>query len=195
MQQINLYKPPPPPEVVRLPLSQMIGVLVAWTAVLGALAFLDYLDNRQIYSNIIQLKVEKNRIERDLGLLRANMPKAQQEKTLLKKAESLGKIKTLREKMFVELSKLESEEQTGFANYFYALSKFDIEGIWLTSFKFFKGGKSIILHGQAVEPALVPRLMEKLGTDPIFKDKRFESLDISADEKDKTVVNFTLLSD
>lgn len=194
MQQINLYKPPPPPEEVKLPLSQMVLISVAWIAVLSILSFLDYLDNLKIKSNINIANSEKIRIERDLGLLRANMPKEQQEQSLLKKAENLGKIKNMRERMFIELNKLEEEEQTGFANYFYALSKFDIEGIWLTKFKFYKGGKSIILEGQAVDPALVPILMEQLGSDPTFRGKKFESLDIAADEKDKAIVNFTLKS-
>lgn len=195
MQQINLYKPPPPPEEVKLPLIQVVILLIVWIGILGSLSFLDFLDNRKFVAVISKLQADKAVVERDLGLLRANMPQEQQEESLLQKAENLGKIKTVRERMFVELNKLGEDEQVGFANYFYALSRFDINGIWLTKFKFFNAGKSIVLEGQSVDAALVPELMQKLGADPIFKGKRFSSLDISMDESDNTVVNFTLHSD
>ena len=195
MQKVNLYILPPEPEAVKLPFIQVVLILLLLLGGFGIFSLGDVLQNKDVESGIEILREKIAGMEHKLTLLKANIPKTGEEQNLQKKAESLGKIKLLREQMFGELNKLQEEENAGFATYLYAISKYHISGIWLTRFEFLNRGENIILEGRTKNPGLVPELIEKLGKDPVFSGKSFESLSIERDKDDEDLLKFVLHSD
>jgi hypothetical protein len=197
MQKINLYIAPPPVEVVILPFPQAMLVLGAAAGVFVAISTLEYMSVAKLRNQLKELEIKATRLASDVETVKANIPNNNAENnTLEQKVENLGKINDTRAQMFQELNKLDSKGNAGFAAYFYALAKYDMTGIWLVKFSFLKGGSSIILEGRADKPSAIPKLIDKLGSDPVFKNKSFQSLNINRDAQSQDgTIGFTLTSD
>ena len=66
----------------------------------------------------------------------------------------------------------------GYADYFRALARQRVAGVWLTGVSIVGAGNEIALQGAALQPALVPAYIGRLGREPVLHGKRFASLHI-----------------
>ena len=94
----------------------------------------------------------------------------------------------------------------GYAEYFRALARQHVDGLWLTGVSITGAGVDIGVHGRALDPQRVPGYLNRLTAEPIMRGKAFGSLQIgqgtagSRVEDGKTValpaswVEFSLLS-
>lgn len=71
-------------------------------------------------------------------------------------------------------------DTTGFSEYFRALARQSIEGLWLTELRISAGGSAIGIQGNALQAPLVPQYMGRLATEPVMKGKAFATLAIDA---------------
>jgi hypothetical protein len=71
-------------------------------------------------------------------------------------------------------------DTTGFSEYFRALARQSIEGLWLTDLRISAGGAAIGIEGNALQAPLVPQYMGRLATEPVMKGKAFATLAIDA---------------
>lgn len=76
------------------------------------------------------------------------------------------------------LNQGELGNQAGFSEYFKALSRQTVDGLWLTGFDVIGSGDEISIRGRAMQAALVPSLIRKLKTEPRFVGTNFAALDI-----------------
>lgn len=67
---------------------------------------------------------------------------------------------------------------SGYADYFRALARQNVDGLWLTSVSIVGAGNEIGLQGRALQAALVPAYIGRLGREPVLQGKRFASLRI-----------------
>lgn len=66
----------------------------------------------------------------------------------------------------------------GFSEYFRALARQSVNGLWLTEVTIGAGGDQIGVRGRTLEADLVPAYMRRLSAEPIMQGKAFASLEI-----------------
>jgi hypothetical protein len=121
-------------------------------------------------------------------------------------AEAQSQLAALREVSGV-LERGELGNTQGYAEYFRALARQHVDGLWLTGVSITGAGIDIGVRGRALDPQRVPGYLNRLTTEPIMRGKAFGSLSISQgvagnrlDEGGKTVpvpapyIEFSLLS-
>ena len=62
---------------------------------------------------------------------------------------------------------------TGFAEFFAGLARNTIDGLWFDGVVLSSGGDEVMLKGVALEPSLVPRLLQTLAVEPAFSGRSF----------------------
>jgi Tfp pilus assembly protein PilN len=72
---------------------------------------------------------------------------------------------------------------TGYSQYFQALARQHVEGLWLTGLAITGAGCDIGVRGRAVDAALLPGFLGRLTQEKIMQGKSFGSLQISQPEQ------------
>jgi Tfp pilus assembly protein PilN len=67
----------------------------------------------------------------------------------------------------------------GYAEYFRALARQHVDGLWLTGLAIAGAGSDIALRGRALDPAAVPGYLTRLTREPVFQGKSFGSLQMT----------------
>ncbi|MGZ3181646.1 MAG: PilN domain-containing protein [Telluria sp.] len=67
----------------------------------------------------------------------------------------------------------------GYAEYFVALARQRVDGLWLTGVTVVGAGGDLTVQGGALDASLVPAFIQRLGSEAAFKGKQFGSLEIS----------------
>jgi hypothetical protein len=75
----------------------------------------------------------------------------------------------------------------GFAEYFRALARQRVEGLWLTGVNIGAGGQDLGVRGRALDPALVPGFLGRLRNEQVMQGKPVGSLQIGEAAAVKTV--------
>jgi len=66
----------------------------------------------------------------------------------------------------------------GYAEYFRALARQRVDGLWLTGVRIGGAGQDIGVRGRALDPALVPGFLGRLRNEPVMQGKPIGSLQI-----------------
>lgn len=66
----------------------------------------------------------------------------------------------------------------GFSEYFRALARQSIDGLWLTDVTIGAGGDHLGVRGRTLEADLVPAYIRRLSSEPVMQGKAFSSLEI-----------------
>jgi hypothetical protein len=74
-------------------------------------------------------------------------------------------------------------QRTGFAGRLEALSRRNVEGIWLDRLALAGGDNMMNLSGATLDAGLVPRYLQSLAADPVLKGTRFDELVIEQPAK------------
>lgn len=67
----------------------------------------------------------------------------------------------------------------GYSEYFRALARQRVDGLWLTGVVIGGAGHDIAVHGRALQPLLIPNYIGRLTREPVMRGKTFESLQIA----------------
>lgn len=67
----------------------------------------------------------------------------------------------------------------GFAAMMEALARQVPEGLWLQGFDLQAGGRTLVLRGALVSEPLLPRFVQALNQEPLFKGRHFSALQVS----------------
>lgn len=71
----------------------------------------------------------------------------------------------------------------GYAEYFRALARQHVDGLWLTGLTISGAGSEIGVRGRALDPESVPGFLTRLTREPVMQGKAFGSLQISEGER------------
>lgn len=93
-------------------------------------------------------------------------------------AEAEARIAALR-KVGGVIARGELGNKRGYAEYFRALARQNVAGVWLTGVSISGAGNELALQGRALDPALVPAYLGRLAHEPVMRGKAFGSLNIS----------------
>lgn len=96
-------------------------------------------------------------------------------------AGSLGEAESQREALRRVADVIERGElgnTQGYSEYFRALARQRVEGLWLTGVRIGGAGQDIGVRGRALDPALVPGFLGRLRNEPVMQGKAVGSLQI-----------------
>lgn len=178
-QQINLFNPiflKQKKVFTALPMVEALGVIVA-----GALLLTWYAGQRVAD---LERSAEAGKTllaDRERRLVEANKQFAPRQKSAIL-AMDLAQAE-------VELRSLKQVESVlrdgtlgnaaGYAEYFRALSRQNVNGLWLTGVSIVGAGNDIGVQGRAMQPTLIPAYIARLKSERVMHGKSFASLDIS----------------
>lgn len=84
----------------------------------------------------------------------------------------------------------------GFSRHLRALSRQDIDGLWLTHIALSALGDKTRLEGHAIRAELIPLYVQGLASEPPFAEQRFHHFQIdSPDKEGETALSFSMDSD
>lgn len=93
-------------------------------------------------------------------------------------AEAEAQLASLR-KVSAVLDSGELGNTRGYSEYFKALARQNVDGLWLTGVSVAAGGNDIGVRGRALDPALLPGYLGRLTREDTLRGKAFGSLQIS----------------
>jgi len=175
-QQVNLYQrqaqvAPDAFSTHALMATLGLGVailLVAWAVTAYQIHELE--DEYQQTSRNLQATNQQ------LAQLKSRLPTVQPDPFLQSELTNLQASQTRLNHMIALISQQQSHSKQGFADYFRALARNTLDGLWLRDLQVSAGGEDLLLKGKALEPELVPRLLQKLVREPAFAGRSFREV-------------------
>jgi hypothetical protein len=83
----------------------------------------------------------------------------------------------------------------GFSAYFGGLARNALDGLWFNNVAVSAGGEQMLLKGRAIEPELVPRLLQTLKNEQAFAGRTFRKVTFERQEsKSGSLIDFELRS-
>jgi hypothetical protein len=177
-QQINLFNPiflKQKKVFTVVPMAEALGLIV-----LGALAVVYYGNRRVDVIARDAAAVEAQLAQRQTRLATvAGTYVPRQADTALEAQldQSEIQLKALRD-VTAMLERGELGNRQGYADYFRALARQNINGLWLTGVSISGAGLDISVQGRAMSAPLIPTYIARLTTEPVMHGKTFSSLDI-----------------
>ena len=177
-QQINLFNPiflKQKKIFTALPMAEALGAIV-----LGAV-LLTWFGSRSVDQLAQRAAAGKLQVaDRERRLVVANQQFAPRQKSPTLAAEVAQANTELaalhRVEAFLHDGTLGNS--AGYADYFRALARQNVSGLWLTGVTIVGAGTEVGVRGNAMQPTLIPQYIGRLKLEPVMRGKTFASLDI-----------------
>jgi len=88
-----------------------------------------------------------------------------------------ARLKSLQQAMQM-LRQAEGEGAQGFSEYFRALARQSVSGLWLTEVAVEGERRDVSMQGRVLQAALVPAYLSRLGSEPVLRGKSFQTLEM-----------------
>jgi len=177
-QQINLFNPEFLQQKKIFTAAAMaagLGVLVLGLLALGMAARVR-VGSLQAQADLGATQLEKTR--KRLAAVNAEFTPRQQDPKLAEElSQSQGELLDLKEVAGV-IERGELGNTQGYAEYFRALARQSVDGLWLTGVSIAGAGRDIGVRGRATDPALVPGFLGRLRNERVMQGKPVGSLQI-----------------
>jgi hypothetical protein len=178
-QQVNLFNPAfehKQNHFSAATMGQGLGLLLAGVVALawygnGRVAALQ----QQANAGAAQLERKQARLAGVAGEFAPRQKSTALEAELL---EAESRLASLRQVAGV-LQRGELGNTQGYSEYFKALARQNVDGLWLTGVSVGAAGNEIGVRGRALDPALLPGYLGRLTREPTMQGKAFGSLQIS----------------
>lgn len=195
-QQINLFNPAFERKqqlFAAAPMTLALALLLAGVVGLGCYgkARLALLQDHEV-SVARQLAKKQAR----LATVTAEFPPRRKDPALAAQlADAEAQLATL-QKISGVLQRGELGDTRGFAEYFKALAREHVDGVWLTAVSVGGAGNDIGVRGRALDPSLLPGYLGRLTREPALQGKGFASVQVSqpAGNQASPYVEFSLQS-
>jgi len=193
MQQVNLYQ-----DEFHLSYNHR-RVGVAGIVILLALVFA-LVNSYQIYSTShlhAELENETNAlksIEQSYVILQSNAKPKAIDMNLVARIERVKRNNAEKRRALNYLSGNNAGNTSGFSFLMQGLGKKrdDINDLWLKKIKFSRGGYDLHLSGSSYQPDLLPKFIQALGEEEIYKDREFKEIKILRSVDNKKMMDFVL---
>jgi hypothetical protein len=177
-QQINLFNPAFLQQKKVFTATAMaisLGVLALGLAGVGVAAKLRA-DSLQIQAKAGAAQLDKSR-KRLASVTAEFAPRQQDPKLAEELALAQGELGDLKDVAGV-IERGELGNTQGYAEYFRALARQSVDGLWLTGVSIAGAGLDIGVRGRAMDPALVPGFLGRLRNERVMQGKPVGSLQI-----------------
>lgn len=177
-QQINLFNPALAPTTQRWPARVIVGV---WT-VCAAMAIVLYGGAAYVTAHAAD---EQTRQAKTVATLQAEVTQLSQQvaarkpdATLVQRQERVQAQLAARRQALARIDQRAPESEQGVSDFFMALSRQVLQGVWLTGLTIERGGSQIELHGRATDAQLLPRYLSQLRNEEILRGHGFGSVSV-----------------
>jgi hypothetical protein len=177
-QQINLFNPAFLQQKKVFTATAMaisLGVLALGLAAVGVAAKLRA-DSLQVQAKAGAAQLDKSR-KRLASVTAEFAPRQQDPKLAEELALAQGELGDLKDVAGV-IERGELGNTQGYAEYFRALARQSVDGLWLTGVSIAGAGLDIGVRGRAMDPALVPGFLGRLRNERVMQGKPVGSLQI-----------------
>lgn len=184
-QQINLFNPiflKQKKVFTAVPMAEALGVIMLGAVLLTWYAShsVDALEARAAAGKAVVA-------EREHRLAEANKQFAPRPKSAALAAE-LARLDADRTALYrVETVIAEGKlgNASGYAEYFRALARQNLNGLWLTGVAIAGAGTDIAVQGNALQPTLIPQYIARLTGEPVMRGKSFARLEIARPDSEQ----------
>jgi hypothetical protein len=196
IQQINLYRKQD--ENGLLDTHTRLSLLTVGVAVIGLLLF-GAVGEYQL-SSVAEQRAD---IARDLSLLRTQIEQRNPslvapsiDPFLESELDGLVRRQQYLRDNLAALSRHQASTEREFPAFFTALARNAVDGLWFDHIGLVAGGAEVVLKGRTTDPALLPKLLQQLASEPAFSGRTFRraSLQRADDDAAAKVVGFELRS-
>jgi hypothetical protein len=177
-QQINLFNPAFLQQKKVFTAAAMAGALGVLAVGLAGVGVAARLRVASLQAQADQGAVQLEKTQKRLASVSAEFAPRKQDPKL---AEEL----TLAQSELLDLKDVagviergELGDTAGYAEYFRALARQSVDGLWLTGVSIAGAGADIGVRGRAMDPALVPGYLGRLRNEPVMQGKPVGSLQI-----------------
>jgi hypothetical protein len=186
-QQINLFNPEFLQQKKVFTASAMaisLGVLALGLAAVSVAAKVraDGLQAQAVLG-AAQLEKTRKRLSSVTAEFRPRQPDPKLAEELAEAQGELGDLKGVADK----IERGELGNTRGYAEYFRALARQSVDGLWLTGVSIAGAGLDIGVRGRAIDPAMVPGFLGRLRNERVMQGKPVGSLQIGEAAALKTV--------
>jgi len=192
-QEINLYQEAALRSGVQFSFLHVIQLAGGFVLVFTIITIYLLYQHFSLKSQIQTLQQEEAVWKREVQLARGEIPTEDEKQAVSEKVQKLEAEQKTNRLMLQTLGKLELAESARFSLFFKALSKYSGDKIAVTKMDIQSGGERFKFQGQVVQPDEVPKLIKRLGQDPLLTDKTFDVFRLEAIE-DLGVIEFILES-
>jgi len=183
-QQINLYNPAfekkKNPFAARS-MAQALGLVIAALAVVCAYALIQ---TRSAERTALQLD-EQLKAQRDQLAGLSQLPLRTPSKALEAEVAKLEAEVNARQTSLQALATGELGNTAGFSEFFAALGRQAVPGVWLTSVTIRESGNELLVQGRALRADLMPAFLRGLSKEPVMRGRRVTELKLTARSGEK----------
>ncbi|MDR3390925.1 MAG: PilN domain-containing protein [Sulfuriferula sp.] len=185
-QQINLCNPlfrKQEKYFSAITMAQALGLIL-----LGCLLFYGYLlyQTRGLVKQTVQMTQIRDTTQHQMTVLATSLAARKPDPSLTAAVARAEHEVQARQIILDLLSQGELGNQSGFSDYFKALSRQTVNGLWLTGFDVTGNGTDITISGRALQAESIPVLIRRLKDEPKFSGAHFATLDIHHPETPAT---------
>ena len=193
MQQVNLYQ-----DEFHLSYNHR-RVAVAGIFLLLALVFA-VVNSYQIYTtNHLRPELESKTnamksFEQSYVILQSNAKPKAIDMNLVAQMERVKRNNAEKRRALNYLSENNAGNTSGFSFLMQGLGKKrdNINDLWLKKIKFSRGGYDLYLSGSSYQPDLLPKFIQVLSEEEIYKDREFKEIKILRSKDNKKMMDFIL---
>lgn len=184
-QQINLYNPLF--EKKRKPFSTATMGQALAVVVVGMVAVCAYatLQTRGVERAAVQL-AQQVKMQRDQVAQIAKMPVRMPSRTLEAEAAKLEAEVNARQSSLQALGTGQLGNTAGFSEFFAALGRQAVPGVWLTSVTIGESGSELLVQGRALRADLMPAFLRALNKEPVMRGRRVTEMKLTAKGGEKS---------
>ncbi len=191
-QEINLYQP-----ILRRTRPLFCARSLAWTlaitlVTLGALYAYARHEVDTLAAAVQGLERQRDAAREQLLALEKTLPKREPSRLLASEVQRLHDNVASRAALVSMLASPDDASGDGFSAHLEALARQRVDGLWLTGLRLRRAGRDLVIRGSALDAALVPVLVQRLGGEPAFAGKRFAALTIDRSSDAPERVDFEL---
>jgi len=184
-QQINLYQPMFRRQEKVFSALTMLQTISLFLVVLGIIYFYGQYQLKPLQEQARKLNRDTASLQAHVNKYRKQVPPANRSKLLENEIARLQQELDQRRRIRDILVHQEIGNSTGFSEYMEALARQHVQGTWLTGVDIDNGGKSLSLHGKTLASELVPRYIQRLGSEQILAGISFNAMDLQRPPEQK----------
>lgn len=193
-QQINLLQPPLTRTRQALSVGQLGWAAAAVAVVLLALSSLQWWQGQRLEQEQLGLKQKHDSLNQSVTQLQNTLAERQADPALKRELARVDRELQHKQKVLIQIQGRHFGNTEGFAEVFVGLARQRLEGLWLTGLHIRGGGQALDLHGAALDPALLPRYLQRLREESSLRGMAFESFMMQRPEDNANHVEFNLRS-
>lgn len=191
-QQINLYQPMFRKQEKVFSAVAMLQVLLLLIVALVAFYGYSWWSLQPFEQELGKVESEQRRLQAEINRLEAESPAPVKSELLEEEIERLSREIEQKGRVARIISSGRFGNRTGFASALEGLARQHISGLWLTRVHLEEGGRQLALTGKANSSELVPRYIQRLADEPVFRGLSFNVLDIRRSDDEPGIVEFEL---